>query len=96
MNVDSRSLASRAQSLIFTGSVYVTSDANGQSAQHWIQDSISRQVFNRFGETLLDGIYVQTARLDMLVSIPADLEMEFAAWESASDEALLLFEDETE
>jgi hypothetical protein len=60
----------------------------------WIQPPISRQVFDRVEPTIIDGLYVQTRRLEIVPVIEPDLALELEAWEAASDEALMLFETE--
>lgn len=69
------------------------SDMGSESPVTWIQDPISRQIFER-SDQIIDGVYVQvTPPSDMTLGF-GELDREFAAWEAASDEALINFEKE--
>ena len=60
---------------------------------YWIQPSLNQQTLEPASH-LIDGIYIQTgSHFDRLI-LKAYLVQEFAAWEAASDEALILFEKE--
>lgn len=62
----------------------------------WIQPSINRQSIDLEASVIIDGIYVQTRHPQVIPVIEPDLAWELAAWETASDEALMLFEAECE
>jgi hypothetical protein len=64
------------------------SDSGSESL--WIQDPVSRQIFLQ--GKLINGLYVQVLPSSELISASAELSREFAAWDAASDEALLNFE----
>jgi len=53
---------------------------------------ISRQNLVYEIESLIDGIYATMKRPEVVLVLEPDLELEFQAWESASDEALTNFE----
>lgn len=69
------------------------SDMGSESLVNWIQDPVSRQVFER-SDQIIDGIYVQVIPSAESNSSISELSREFAAWEAASDEALMNFEKE--
>lgn len=69
------------------------SDMGSESLVNWIQDPVSRQVFEQSNQ-IIDGIYVQVVPSVDLNSVLGELAREFAAWDAASDEALLNFEKE--
>lgn len=73
--------------------IYATSGTIGDTYV-WIQPSISRQPPDPTSSSVIDGIYAQTPRLDVIPIIEREMAWEFEAWEAASDEALLLFEKE--
>ena len=89
---DSRTAQSQKGVLITP--VYSTS-AMTEDMYVWIQPSIGRQPPDPSGSTIIDGIYAQTHQLDVIPIIERELAWEFAAWEAASDEALMLFETES-
>lgn len=59
----------------------------------WIQSPINRQIFEQ-GNQIIDDIYVQVTPFQANLSDTDSLAQEFAAWDTASDEALLNFEKE--
>lgn len=60
----------------------------------WIQLPISDQPLTPSSPIIIDGIYAQAAQFEDIPLIQKQLVQEFEAWEAASDEALMLFEDE--
>jgi hypothetical protein len=85
---------SRTQKGLSLFPVYSTS-AVIEDVYVWIQPSIGRQPLDSVGSTIVSEIYAQTPQLDVIPIIQRELEQEFAAWDAASDEALLLIELET-
>jgi len=69
------------------------SDFGADDVVNWIQAPISREVFKQ-GSQIVDKIYVQVKPAELTLLIPEALAQEFAAWDVASDEALLDFERE--
>lgn len=69
------------------------SDSGAADVFAWIQSPISRQVFER-GNQVVDGIYVQVKPFEVILPAIEELERELAAWEAASDEDFLNFEQE--
>ena len=69
------------------------SDSGAADIFAWIQSPISRQVFEQ-GDHVVDGIYVQVKPFEITLPSTDELEREFAAWEAASDEDFLNFEQE--
>jgi hypothetical protein len=59
---------------------------------YWIQPPLNQQTLEPASH-LIDGIYIQTES-HFYLALKANLDQEFAAWEAASDEALILFEKE--
>jgi hypothetical protein len=70
--------------------MYLTSDP--QENDWGGQLPVSRQTFQPGLADLIDGIYVAAKPPEVIFSFEPELENEFAAWEAASDEALLNFE----
>lgn len=72
--------------------VYVTSESK---ESEWGQPAASLYVFTIVGDRLfgqpIAGVYLPSPPLDIL-PIDSRLAAEFAAWEAASDEALVNFE----
>jgi len=58
----------------------------------WIQEPVSRQIFPQ--GKLINGLYVQVLPVNEAIFVSDELSREFAAWDAASDEALLNFEKE--
>ncbi len=73
-----------------TGLVY--SDSNSEYPASWIQAPISRLTFLQ--GRLVNGLYVRVGPTCETLITTDDMAYEFAAWEAASDEALLNFEKE--
>ncbi len=73
--------------------LYSTSDSGGEYAYLWIQEPIGRQPYDASIRLIRDGIYART-ELPELSLMDSALADEFAAWEAASDEALVNFEKE--
>ena len=71
----------------------IYSDFSAEAGVTWIQSPISRQAFEQ-GSHLVDGIYMQVKPSEISMPIPASLAQELAAWDAASDEALINFERE--
>jgi|GEM_PF-2515155 len=75
--------------------VYSTSALGGDYVDIWIQDPISQQPYDPTLDYSIKGIYAQVKAHDLsLPKLDAGLVDEFAAWEAASDEALIKFEQE--
>jgi len=70
--------------------IYSTSATSSDETDIWIQESIAAQPYDFPEPLLIDGIYSQSKKLDPLADL--DLAQENAAWEAASDEALMNFE----
>lgn len=68
------------------------SDSGSENPVAWIQEPISRQIFSK--GKLINNLYVQVTPSVEAVSASDEIAREFAAWDSASDEALLNFEKE--
>jgi|GEM_PF-6198935 hypothetical protein len=68
------------------------SDFSSEHQITWIQEPVSRQVFIQ--GRLINGIYVVVGANEEILFPNDDIRREFAAWEAASDEALLNFEKE--
>lgn len=68
------------------------SDSGSENPVAWIQEPISRQIFSK--GTLINNLYVQVTPLGETLSAADEIAREFAAWDAASDEALLNFEKE--
>jgi hypothetical protein len=68
------------------------SDSGSDNPVVWIQEPISRQIFSK--GTLINNLYVQVMSAFDAVSASDEIAREFAAWDAASDEALLNFEKE--
>jgi len=66
------------------------SDSGSESI--WIQEPVSRQIFLQ--GKLINDLYIQVLPFSELISASDELSREFAAWDAASDEALLNFEKE--
>ena len=71
----------------------IYSDFSSEGGLTWIQSPISHQAYEQ-GSHLVDGIYMQVKPYELSLPVPASLAQEFAAWDAASDEALLNFERE--
>ena len=69
------------------------SDTGADNGKNWIQSPISHQVFAQGGQ-IVAGMYVQVKPFEVTLPIPEALRQEFAAWDAASDEALINFERE--
>ena len=69
------------------------SDSGSENPVVWIQEPISRQNFEQ-GAQIIDGLYVQVTPSGETLLASDEIAREFAAWEAASDEALLNFEKE--
>jgi len=69
------------------------SDSGAEDVFDWIQSPISRQVFEQ-GDQVVDGVYMQVKPFELTLPAIDALAQEFAAWDAASDEALLNFEKE--
>ena len=69
------------------------SDSGAEDVVAWIQSPINRQIFERGGQ-IVDEIYVQVKPFEVALPATDALTQEFAAWDAASDEALLNFEKE--
>ena len=74
--------------------VYSTSAARADEYDIWIQAPIAAQQYDTSEPLLIDGIYSRSRKFDPFGG--ADLVREFAAWEAASDEALMNFEKDLE
>jgi hypothetical protein len=81
---------SRTAIRILDRPVYSTSGAEADNGDIWIQAPLAAQQYESPEPFLIDGIYAQSKRIDPLGN--RELLREFAAWETASDEALLNFE----
>jgi hypothetical protein len=92
MNIDSRTYPADQIDVALPN--YATSETSIEESG-WIQPSISRETPNTFGSSIINGIYAQAPRLDMMSVVDQEMTSEFAAWEAASDEALNLFEAES-
>jgi hypothetical protein len=68
------------------------SDSGSENFVAWIQEPISRQIFSK--GILINNLYVQVTPSVEAASALDEVAREFAAWEAASDEALLNFEKE--
>ena len=68
------------------------SDSSSENRATWIQDPVSRQIFLQ--GRLINGLYVQVNPVSEPFVVTDEITREFAAWEAASDEALLNFEKE--
>lgn len=68
------------------------SDSSSENHATWIQDPVSRQIFLQ--GKLINGLYVQVSPVSGPIFVSDELSREFAAWDAASDEALLNFEKE--
>jgi hypothetical protein len=68
------------------------SDSSSEDHATWIQDPVSRQIFLQ--GRLINGLYVQVGPASEPVAMSDEIAREFAAWDAASDEALLNFEKE--
>lgn len=68
------------------------SDFSSEHQAAWIQEPVSRQVFLQ--GRLINGLYVWVNPGREALIPTDDIAREFAAWEAASDEALLNFEKE--
>lgn len=75
-----------------TGRLYSDSGST-EDVIDWIQSPINRQTFEQ-GNQIIDDIYVQVTPFQANLSDIDSLAQEFAAWDTASDEALLNFEKE--
>lgn len=73
--------------------LYSTSESGSEYVYLWIQAPIGRQPYDASARLIMDGVYVRAEPVDLLLS-DSVLADEFAAWEAASDEALLNFEKE--
>ena len=69
------------------------SDASEEMNDTWIQAPVSQQTYIA-GNELIDGMYVQAKPAGVVFDEFNQLAQELAAWEQASDEALLDFESE--
>ncbi|MBI2331209.1 MAG: hypothetical protein HYU84_03430 [Chloroflexi bacterium] len=69
------------------------SDSGAEDVFDWIQSPISRQFFEQ-GNQVVGGIYMQVKPFEITLPAIDALAQEFAAWDAASDEALLNFEKE--
>ncbi len=72
---------------------HLYSDSGAEVIIAWIQSPISRQIFERGGR-IVDEIYVQVKPFEVALPVMDALAQEFAAWDAASDEDLLNFENE--
>jgi len=70
--------------------VYSTSADETASGDIWIQAPIAAQQYESPEPFFIDGIYAQSRKIVLFGN--SELLREFAAWEAASDEALLNFE----
>jgi hypothetical protein len=70
--------------------VYSTSAAETDNSDIWIQAPLAAQQYESPEPKLIDGIYAQSRKIEIFGN--SELVREFAAWEAASDEALLNFE----
>ena len=70
--------------------VYSTSATDTNDGAIWIQAPLSTQQYETSEPLLINGIYARSKKIDPLGD--AEILREFAAWEAASDEALLNFE----
>ena len=86
-------MTSNSATTIANQSQRIYSDFNAEGGVTWIQSPISRQAFEQ-GSHIVDGIYVQVKPFELTLPVPAELAQEFAAWDAASDEALINFERE--
>jgi hypothetical protein len=87
MMPDSRTL------IIQNPPLYSTSESGAEHGFFWIQEPIGRQPYDVSVRLIVDGIYVRAEPNDLLL-LDSALADEFSAWEAASDEALLNFENE--
>ncbi len=73
--------------------VYSTSFQAGEDDDVWIQGPTTKQPYEHLVKSYIKGIYVQIGEpVSIVPLIDPDTVSEFAAWEAASDEALLNFE----
>jgi hypothetical protein len=72
-------------------SCFSNSAADSGSGDIWIQAPIASQPYEFPEPVLINGIYAQSRKIDLLGKDQIDLK-EFAAWEAASDEALINLE----
>lgn len=90
---DSRTLIKMSQDR----PVYLTSAKGEDDVLDWIQEPLVLLPFDPSIKSIIEGIYVEISEHQIIsrVSEP-NLNDEFAAWEAASDEALLNFENSLE
>jgi hypothetical protein len=86
-------MTSNSATGLITEAKRLYSDSGSENPVVWIQPSISRQNFEQSAQ-IIDGLYVQVTPLGEALSAMNEIAREFAAWEAASDEALLNFEKE--
>lgn len=79
--------------ILLGGSERLYSDAGVEDVFSWIQYPINRQIFER-GSQIVDGIYMQVKPFELALPDMTAIMDEFAAWEAASDEDFLTFEQE--
>ena len=73
--------------------IYATSFQSSEDESLWIQGPISEQPYEHVAKSYINGLYVQIGEtVSIAPLIEPDAVNEFAAWEAASDEALLNFE----
>jgi hypothetical protein len=86
-------MTSNSATTIADKSKRIYSDFNAEVEVTWIQSPISHQVFEQ-GSNIVNGIYIQVKPFELPLPVPTELAQEFAAWDAASDEALINFERE--
>jgi len=70
--------------------IYSTSGTHTDMGDIWIQEPIAAQQYYPSEPHLISGIYAASRKLDPFGI--EQLQQDFAAWEAASDEALMNFE----
>ena len=76
--------------------VYLSSSQGEEDKLNWIQESLVLPAYDPSTSSIIENIYVEVGGNEAASMISnAELD-EFAAWEAASDEALLNFENELE
>jgi hypothetical protein len=86
-------MTSNSATMLANKPQHVYSDFSAEGGVTWIQSPISREAFEQ-GSHIVDGIYVQVKPFEAPLPVPAALAQELAAWDAASDEALINFERE--
>lgn len=79
--------------MIREGSSIYYSDIGINLPDQWIQESAIRLMLDQ-SIKIINNIYSQVEQAKMINLFGEELNQEFAAWDAASDEALLNFEQE--